>query len=77
MKGGHDVPITKIISRYERAIGNMATIIPIADRAYLYDNSRDNQEAQLLFRSSDGILTKQYTDSLPDWALQIHKKLKP
>ena len=72
MKGGHDVPITKIISRYERAIGNMVTITPIADRAYLYDNSRDNKEALPLFRTTNGVLAKQYTDTLPDWALPTY-----
>ena len=76
MKGGHDVPITKIISRYERAINNMAIITPLIDRAYFYDNSIDNQEARLLFRTADGTLTKQYTETIPDWAISIYNKVK-
>ena len=75
MKGGHDVPITKIISRYEKAISNMATITKFIDRAYFYDNSRDNEEAQLLFRTTDGTIAKQYTDKLPTWADFIKQQL--
>lgn len=76
MKGGHDVPIPKIISRYEKSIKNMQTIISIIDRAYFYDNSIDNQEAQLLFRTADGTLAKQYTETIPGWASQIYKNIK-
>lgn len=76
MKGGHDVPITKIISRYERAISNMAIITPLIDRAYFYDNSVDNRDACPLFRTADGILAKQYTEAIPDWAANIYNKVK-
>ena len=76
MKGGHDVPITKIISRYERAINNMAIITPVIDRAYFYDNSIDDQEARLLFRTTDGTLTKQYTETIQDWAMSIYNIVK-
>lgn len=76
MKGGHDVPITKIISRYERAISNMAIITPFIDRAYFYDNSRENEDAQLLFRTIDGIITKQYSEAISNWAISIYNKVK-
>ena len=35
MKGGHDVPISKIISRYNRSIQNCRIVAPIIDRLYL------------------------------------------
>ena len=54
MKGGHDVPITKIISRYQKSIVNCKRCVALADRVYVYDNSIDNAEAQLLFRMTDG-----------------------
>ena len=76
MKGGHDVPITKIISRYERAISNMAVITPLIDRAYFYDNSVDNRDACPLFRTTDGLLAKQYTETIPDWTISIYNKVK-
>lgn len=69
MKGGHDVPITKIISRYNKSIQNCKTVAPIVDRIYLYDNSIENSDAQPLFRLSEGNLIKQYTEHIPEWAL--------
>ena len=68
IEGGHDVPITKIISRYNKTIANCLKLSRIVDRAYIYDNSVDNQEARILFRFSDGSLTKRYTDDIPRWA---------
>ena len=76
MEGGHDVPIQKIISRYLKAITNATKVATFADRAYFYDNSIDDQEARILFRTTDGKLAKQYTDSIPQWARTIKAKLK-
>lgn len=44
------------------------TVFKAAERAYIYDNSIDNQLPHLLFRMSDGKIVKQYTDYIPDWA---------
>ena len=71
MEGGHDVPITKIISRYFKSILNCRRISRLADRTYIYDNSVDGQEAQLLFRFVDGKLFKQYVKEIPEWAAKI------
>ena len=71
MQGGHDVPITKIISRYQKSILNCKRIASFADRVYVYDNSVDNAEARLLFRMTDGKPFKRYTDDIPLWAQAI------
>ena len=76
MEGGHDVPIQKIISRYEKAIVNAVKVMRFADRAYFYDNSIDNQNAQLLFRTAEGNFVKRYTDSIPEWANKILQQTK-
>lgn len=68
MKGGHDVPIAKIISRYQKSIINCKVATSIANRVYIYDNSVDGQEAHILFRFSDGAIIKRYTDDIPQWA---------
>ena len=68
MEGGHDVPISKIISRYNKSIIRGNIVSRFADRAYIYDNSVDNAEARLLFRLSGGKLIKLYTDEIPEWA---------
>ena len=71
MKGGHDVPIIKVISRYQKSILNCKYIATKVDRTYLYDNSIDDAEQQLLIRLSDGIIAKKYVEQLPEWARQI------
>lgn len=71
MKGGHDVPISKIISRYAKSIINCTNIAKEIDRLYVYDNSKDDCKAQPLFRLRDGVLGKQYVEELPVWARNI------
>ena len=68
MKGGHDVPIAKIISRYQKSIINCKVATSIADRVYIYDNSVDGHEARILFRFADGAIIKRYTNDIPLWA---------
>lgn len=71
MEGGHDVPISKIISRYTKSIENCGIIAPLVDRLYIYDNSVNDRDARLLFRLHNGRLEKMYADHLPDWAKDI------
>lgn len=71
MEGGHDVPITKIISRYMGSINNSRILSHIVDRAYFYDNSVEDHEAKLLFRTANGAVEKIYTDVIPEWAMVI------
>lgn len=71
LNGGHDVPIPKIISRYDKSIANCATLSSVVDRLYVYDNSIEDSDARLLFRLSDGLLIKRYIDDIPDWAKSI------
>lgn len=74
MEGGHDVPITKIISRYTKSITNCCAVAIAIDRLYVYDNSVDFAPAKLLFRAKEGSLEKQYQDISP-WALPIYNVL--
>jgi predicted ABC-type ATPase len=71
MEGGHDVPISKVISRYYKSILNCKRVAAIADRVYIYDNSVDDAEARLLFRMTDGRPFKRYTNDIPEWAQTI------
>ena len=50
MEGGHDVPISKIISRYYKSIINCNLAATVVDRLYVYDNSVNYADARLLFR---------------------------
>ncbi len=71
MEGGHDVPIPKIISRYNRSIVNCHIASKLADRTYVYDNSVENAEAQLLFRMVNGKLVRTYVNAIPEWAQTV------
>ena len=74
MSGGHDVPIVKIISRYSKSIANCSVISKFVDRLYVYDNSLDFKEPSLLFRASDGKLTKEY-HKIKEWADPIFNEV--
>lgn len=39
--GGHDVPVPKIIERYERALKLVKNLVPVCDVCHIYDNSLD------------------------------------
>ena len=71
MEGGHDVPITKIVSRYYKSISNCEIVARIANRLYVYDNSIDGADAKPLFRLNNGVLGKMYVDRVPKWAQNI------
>ena len=75
MQGGHDVPISKIISRYNLSIANCVEVARIVDRCYLYDNSVENCDARPLFRTVDGKVYKEYRGEIPDWARIIKSRL--
>ncbi len=68
MNGGHEVPISKVVSRYFKSLELARQAITFVDRAYIYDNSVEDQLPQLLFRTADGVLVKRYTDEIPEWA---------
>jgi predicted ABC-type ATPase len=74
MEGGHDVPISKIISRFNKSIANCSIIESLVDRLYVYDNSVEYGEPKLLFRAANGKLEKIYTEINP-WAQSILKAL--
>ena len=66
MRGGHTVPIDKIISRYERSLANLSEVLHVAHRVYVFDNSVDDVDARLVLRAVDGGLRKIY-GPLPNW----------
>ena len=67
------MPISKVISRYYKSLLNATKAISFVDRAYVYDNSIDNQLPRLLCRTTDEQLFKQYVDEIPEWAGMLLK----
>ena len=61
---------------FETVLSTMSKVdfSPFCDRTYIYDNSINGKEAQLLFRMSDGIIKKRYTDNMPEWTADILSK---
>ena len=66
-QGGHDVPIRKIVSRYYKSMANLAQVLPLVDRGYVYDNSVDDAFAALQFRTVNSQIKKVYARD-HDWA---------
>ncbi|MCQ2256455.1 MAG: zeta toxin family protein [Bacteroidaceae bacterium] len=71
LEGGHEVPISKIISRYYKSLLNALKAISFVDRAYIYDNSIEDHLPRLLYRTTEGKVFKQYTEDIPEWAKQL------
>lgn len=75
LDGGHEVPISKIFSRYYKSLANISDVVSVADRVYFYDNTADGEIPRLLFRTTNGRLFKQYTDNIPEWAQMLKEHL--
>jgi predicted ABC-type ATPase len=79
LHGGHEVPIKKIVDRYFRSMALARAATETVDRMYLYDNSIDGADAQLVARlrvnSQQGCQLKVYA-ALPNWAAQIVDGIK-
>lgn len=71
LNGGHEVPISKVFSRYYKSLINATQAITFVDRAYIYDNSIENQLPRLLYRTVDGAIAKRYYDEIPEWAKRL------
>jgi predicted ABC-type ATPase len=76
LEGGHEVPIRKILDRWSRSITSCATVASEIDRLYLYDNSVDDREAQLVLRAMGGRVSRMYHPPRP-WMEPIVARLLP
>ena len=67
--GGHDVPEDKIESRYYRSLDLLWEAIRVSNRAYLFDNSREdvNGEHTWIAEITDGQLLELKTSMAPAW----------
>jgi predicted ABC-type ATPase len=64
LKGGHNVPADKIVSRYERSLSHLAKAISLSNRAYLFDNSEKSH--RLVAEFEEGKLIS-VSDKPPGW----------
>src|SRR5690606_35095113 len=70
IKGGHDVEDNKIINRYYKSLELLSQAFLNADRAYIFDNSSDNQMQNVLIEKK-GDDVEIYVDEIPEW-VQIY-----
>lgn len=78
LKGGHNVPIDKIISRFSKSIVNCANVINLVDRTYIYDNSIDCVSPKLIFRvenNQNKQIVKQY-EPHNNWTTFLYQQCK-
>lgn len=76
LQGGHEVPIRKIVDRWARSIANAASVAAEVDRFYVYDNSVDDRDAQLVLRAAAGRVLRTYVEP-PAWTAPIVERLAP
>ena len=74
MEGGHAVPIDKVILRYQKSITNLATVLPVIHRAYIYDNSVEGSLPKLQFRTVEGVVERIYAENHA-WSNQVRDQL--
>jgi predicted ABC-type ATPase len=66
-QGGHDVPEPKLRARFPRTLANMRAAIPIADEAFLFDNSSFDTPYRPVAVYRQGRLVSRHPP-LPPWA---------
>lgn len=64
--GGHPVPSEKVIERYHRSLDLLMDAITYSDRAYIFDNSADD-DSVLLAEITDGDELELKVDAVPLW----------
>jgi len=71
-RGGHAVPLPKVIDRYYRSCNYLTQALPMMDRGYVYDNSVENAEPVLQFRTVGERVEKTYARD-HEWANSVRK----
>ncbi|MCY4611414.1 MAG: zeta toxin family protein [Gammaproteobacteria bacterium] len=73
--GGHGVHKDKIFSRYGLTVANIQKASMVADRTYVWDNSRQSGHSGVICRfvmtMAKGKVTK-LADPIPDWAHEMY-----
>jgi len=66
-QGGHSVPIEKIPPRYHRSLELLPEAIRNSNRAYIFDNSGDQEKDTWLAEITDGKTLELKTEIVPAW----------
>ena len=64
-EGGHDVPVEKIIERYDKALAQVCNVVEIADICHIYDNSTEQP-----FRIFKKRKSEEFYDACEEWHIE-------
>ena len=64
-EGGHDVPVEKIIERYDKALAQVCDVVEIADIRHIYDNSTEQP-----FRIFKKRKSEEFYDACEEWHIE-------
>ena len=64
-EGGHDVPVEKIIERYDKALAQVCDMVEIADICHIYDNSTEQP-----FRIFKKRKSEEFYDACEEWHIE-------
>jgi predicted ABC-type ATPase len=71
--GGHDVPLEKILARYQRTLDNLERAITRLPRVTLYDNSSFDNPFRRIAEFRGGQLHDLTDGQIPPWALRFFR----
>ena len=74
-RGGHDVPSTKLIARFQRTLANLARALAALPCVYIYDNSDFARPYRFLAEYRNGVPAQVGGGPLPDWFTAVTSKL--
>jgi predicted ABC-type ATPase len=66
LQGGHDVPDAKLRARFPRTLANLRAAIPLADEAFVFDNSSYERPYRVVAVYRRGALVSRHPP-LPAW----------
>lgn len=71
--GGHSVPEDKIRERYYRTLDLLPAAIRSSNRAFIFDNSKENEDRAWLAEFTDGVEVKFRIEPecMPSWFLRF------
>ena len=64
-EGGNDVPVEKIIERYDKALAQVCDVVEIADICHIYDNSTEQP-----FRIFKKRKSEEFYDACEEWHIE-------
>lgn len=78
LKGGHEVAISKIFSRYNGSLKNLKTVAPITDCLIMIDNSVIDQTPIIYAATSNGnkCFINEEQEEMPAWITEVLEVLE-